>query len=161
MAVHSQSFYVTLPSSANYSVYPENTLAYYYNELAVPIDFKDKKYEVALVEFILEGEAGNMADMQMSGDNLYRVRDYADSSLYIYSNICEPQMFGPKNLRVLRVFPVRKSWTVLETPHYVPVCMNTIPRILIDIRDVEGNRFSFRNGHAIVKLHFKEVFPTL
>ena len=147
MSLHrlSSSFYVTLPSSDNLSVYPDNTLSSFYNELPQTIDFHDRKFVVGLSEFILEGNAAT------------EISDHASSAAYMYTNITEPQIVGSNLLRLIRIFPILKQWTLFEKPHYVPVESNFISRIRIDIRDVSGQRFPFADGHAIVKLHFKET----
>lgn len=46
----SDSFYVTLSSSADSDFHPENTVAHFKNKTATPLDLTSNKWEVALVE---------------------------------------------------------------------------------------------------------------
>ena len=54
------NFYVTLPSSTNLDLYPQNAVTHYTTELSRPLDFDDHQYEVALVELHLRGVLLNL-----------------------------------------------------------------------------------------------------
>lgn len=104
----SGDFYVTLPSAGSLDVYPNNTLSDYYNEFSVPIDLQGKEYLVGLVEILFEGTAGKVIDGEklsaLDTNEIYDTRQtqlkdsYRGTAVYIYSNICEPQYVGSKNL---------------------------------------------------------------
>ena len=158
-------FYVTLPSSACLSIYPTNTLSDFYIELNAPIDLKGKDYQIGLAEIIFEGSLGKILDGEkLSGLDTNEIvlsdsvdNTYNGTSAYIYSNIIEPQYVGDQRLRLLRIVPLKKSWIIFENPHYVKVSSSYIPRIQINIRDVEGKKILFHPGHLILKVHFREV----
>ena len=158
------SFYVTLPSSDKDGTFSQNTLSYFYNELAKPLYFEGRNFEVRLSEVLLEGDAGILAEQQASvihglslNDNYPNADAYMKSAIYIYCNFIEGQLYGNQELQILRVVPIRKSWTYFETSHYVPVAYNTVQRVLIKITDINGDPFKFRPGHITLKLHFREV----
>lgn len=53
-------FYITLPSSANLDLYPENTLSKYITELYNTIDLEKDKYEVGMCQFTFNGKIYNI-----------------------------------------------------------------------------------------------------
>lgn len=83
--------------------------------------------------------------------------------MYVYTNICEPQVVGHKLAPLLRVVPCdyREFGTKCKEftkPHYIPVHKQIITEIQIDIyTDVADERAPFRdNSRVIAKLHFRK-----
>ena len=46
-------------------------------------------------------------------------------------------------------------FSIFTNPHYLPVTMNSIDTIEIDVRDDTGTPFHFEAGKVLVKLHFQ------
>jgi len=82
-------------------------------------------------------------------------------TLYVYCNICEPQVVGNYCVPLLRAVHiagehgefVNKTYT---EPHYVPINTNKFDVIEIEIKNDIGENVSFKTGKVICKLHFRQ-----
>lgn len=82
-------------------------------------------------------------------------------SLYVYCNICEPQVVGDYCVPLLRTVSIQGSdgdhiVKVYGEPHYVPVNTSKFDVIEINIKDDTGENVSFCTGKVICKLHFRQ-----
>ena len=90
-------------------------------------------------------------------------------SMFIYSDIVEPQMVGDTCVPLLRNITVKTGgvtqgnavYRVFNSPHYVPVRAKYLETIQIDIRKDTGENVPFERGKLMVKLHFRRVRPSL
>lgn len=83
------------------------------------------------------------------------------NSLYVYCNICEPQIVGDAYVPLLRtVFITGHHGQVVnhifESPHYVPVNTDSFDAIEINIKNDVNENVSFQSGKVICKLHFRQ-----
>ena len=81
-------------------------------------------------------------------------------SLYVYCNVCEPQIVGDAYVPLLRNVAIKgaRGEYVTKTygePHYVPVNTDTVDMIEINIKDDTGQDVSFASGKVVCKLHFR------
>lgn len=81
-------------------------------------------------------------------------------SLYVYSDICEPQFVGDVMAPLLRTVALRGKRgeyisKIFDVPHYIPVALNGINSIEINIKDDTGEDVSFLDGKVVCKLHFR------
>ena len=81
-------------------------------------------------------------------------------SLYVYSDICEPQFVGDVMAPLLRTVALdgkRGEYTskIFDVPHYIPVGLNGINSIKINIKDDTGEDVPFLDGKVMCKLHFR------
>lgn len=83
--------------------------------------------------------------------------------MYVYTNICEPQVVGDKFVPLLRVVPCnyREHGTKCKEflkAHYVPVSQKMISEIQIEIfTDIPDESVPFQNeSRVIAKLHFQK-----
>lgn len=85
------------------------------------------------------------------------------SALFIYCNIIDYQFIGNTFAPLLRTILVNENSDnygkyidhIFSKPHYIPVSVNTIDTIEINIRDDTGEPIHFEAGKILVKLHFK------
>ena len=78
-------FYITLPSSACYSFFPQNTVTYYRTILDHEIDLQEEEYEVGLAEIHLRGNVFNYrkpvkmleAKIPLLRENFENLRNFA------------------------------------------------------------------------------------
>ena len=82
-------------------------------------------------------------------------------SLYIYCNICEPQIVGDIYAPLLRNVAIkgkRHDHTTMtyNQPHYIPIATREISEIEIDIREDSGKKVPFTSGKVVCKLHFRQ-----
>ena len=83
--------------------------------------------------------------------------------MYVYSDIIDFQYVGDSFAPLLRVVGVDEYVgkhgeyidQIFTTPHYIPVCRNSIDTIEIDIKDDTGDSIKFEAGKVLVKLHFR------
>ena len=86
-------------------------------------------------------------------------------SLYVYTNIIEPQIVGPTKAQLLAVVPagertqlaVRYATTPLQ---YVALRYDQLESIEVNIRDSSGDIIPFASGHCVVKLHIRPMQDT-
>ena len=81
-------------------------------------------------------------------------------SLYVYCDICEPQFVGDVMVPLLRTVAVEGERgdymsKIYNTPHYIPVGLNGINSIEINIKDDTGQDVPFLDGKVMCKLHFR------
>ena len=94
-----------------------------------------------------------------------RMCDIAEgfSSLYVYSNIVEPQIVGDVQAKLLRIVGVKEKSRMVnhvESFHhvqYLPVSDNGTETIEMLIKRDDGRPVLFQTGKVIVTLHFKKV----
>jgi len=85
------------------------------------------------------------------------------SSLFIYSNLVEPQVVGDVQARLLRVVTVKersKEYNHVEGfqhVKYLPVANNRSETVEILIRRDDGRAVTFERGKVVVTLHFKRM----
>ena len=82
-------------------------------------------------------------------------------SLYVYCDICEPQIVGNSMERLLRIIPVRGQYgdIVMETftlPHYINVLHKSFSNIHVSIKSDVNSPIPFSFGKSVVKLHFRK-----
>ena len=82
-------------------------------------------------------------------------------ALYVYCNICKPQIVGDIYAPLIRTVAVKGTRNQHITisynpPHYVPLGTREISEIEIDIRDDTGMKVPFTFGKVVCKLHFKQ-----
>jgi hypothetical protein len=82
-------------------------------------------------------------------------------ALYVYCNICKPQIVGDIYASLIRTVAVKGKRNEHVTisynpPHYIPVGTREISEIEIDIRDDTGEKIPFNFGKVVCKLHFKQ-----
>ena len=82
-------------------------------------------------------------------------------ALYVYCNICKPQIVGDIYAPLIRTVAVKGTRNQHITisyspPHYVPLGTREISEIEIDIRDDTGIKVPFMYGKVVCKLHFKQ-----
>jgi len=81
-------------------------------------------------------------------------------SLYLYTNIIEPQIVGSVKAQLLAVIPAgerdqqAKRYTS-NTLQYVPLRYDQLETIEVNIRDSNGDVIPFASGHCVVKLHIR------
>ncbi len=81
-------------------------------------------------------------------------------SLFIYSDIIEPQVVGDTHAKLLQVTPApQRTNTIISHTfnpvQYVPLEKKHFESILIAIRNSAGDLVPFTTGLSIVKLHFR------
>ena len=81
-------------------------------------------------------------------------------SLYVYCDICEPQFVGDVMVPLLRTVAVEGErgdyiTRIYDVPHYIPVSLNGINTIEINIKDDTGVDVPFIDGKVMCKLHFR------
>ena len=85
------------------------------------------------------------------------------SALYVYCNIFDYQIVGNTYTPLLRTILVNENSEnygkyinqIFTKPHYVPVSVNSIDTLEINIRDDTGKPIQFEAGKVLVKLHFQ------
>lgn len=82
-------------------------------------------------------------------------------ALYVYCNICEPQIVGDVYAPLLRTVAIKGKrhdhvTITYNQPHYIPIGTREISEIEIDIREDTGRKVSFTAGKVVCKLHFKK-----
>ena len=87
------------------------------------------------------------------------------TALYIYCDLCEPQIVGDTLAPLLRIVDIKgkDGETVLKNcnpPQYVPLRKKTLDVIEINICDDTG-QISFTSGKLICKLHIRLRQPSL
>ena len=81
-------------------------------------------------------------------------------SLYVYCNVCAPQIVGDVYAPLLRCVPIRgnRGEHIMKTysdPHYISVTDRQVDVIEINIRDDAGELVPFTFGKLVCKLHFR------
>lgn len=85
------------------------------------------------------------------------------SSLYVYSNIVEPQIVGDVQAELLRIVPIRdknRAYNHVESfqhVQYLPVSDDGTETIKVLIRRDDGREIYFHTGKVVVTLHFKRA----
>lgn len=82
-------------------------------------------------------------------------------SLFVYSDIVEPQIVGDTKAPLLRIIPVSGSFSelidrVFVAPHYVPVLCKQLSTVQITIKTDQDRFVPYQFGKVIVKLHFRK-----
>ena len=82
------------------------------------------------------------------------------NTLYVYCNLCEPNVVGNYTVPLLRAVAVqgrdgKVETTVYNMPHYVPVSTNKFSTVEISIKNDVGENITFKTGKVYVKLHFR------
>ena len=81
-------------------------------------------------------------------------------SIYIYTDIVEPQLIGSTYAQLLKIVNVEGDFgqnihTVFYNRHYMPLCAETFQSIHIDIKNSLGEHTEFDSGKCILNLHFR------
>jgi hypothetical protein len=82
-------------------------------------------------------------------------------SLYVYTDVIEPQLVGDSVVPLLRVvdFSKRSSGNVtviFKSPYFMPLIRNTIDNVEINIRRDDGRLATFRRGKSVIVLCFRK-----
>lgn len=85
------------------------------------------------------------------------------TSLFVYSDIITPQVYGNTSVPLLRIVNIDGSdgeevTKTFSNPHYVTVNRKFFETVDIIISDDHGKPITFESGRCIVKLHFKRVY---
>ena len=82
--------------------------------------------------------------------------------LFVYSNIVEPQLVGDVYAPLLRTVAIpaklergAQERMAYDSPHYVPVLMDEISTIEVNIKSDTGENISFATGKTVCTLHFR------
>lgn len=81
-------------------------------------------------------------------------------SLYIYSDLVQPQIVGGSLVPLLRTVPIEGKFgdnvnKVFLDPHYLPLRTRNFDSIEIAIKDDSDNLVKFNFGKTIVKVHLR------
>lgn len=84
-------------------------------------------------------------------------------TLFVYSNIVEPQLVGDTYAPLLRAVAIEDDKkrgaqyqrSTYESPHYAPVITDEISTIEIFIKDDSGKTVVFATGKTVCTLHFR------
>jgi hypothetical protein len=89
---------------------------------------------------------------------------FHNKQMFIYSNIVEPQLVGDSLVPLLRIcIPDRSDYVDFISekyirPYYIPVSIDNIEEIHIQVRTHTGGLFPFPPGAPLIcKLHFRPV----
>jgi hypothetical protein len=79
--------------------------------------------------------------------------------LFIYCSIIKPQIVGNQNSQLIGVVPVnvaRNTYIQLryDSPNYLPINLDLLDFIKIEIRDATAELVKFEAGKVMVRLHF-------
>lgn len=82
-------------------------------------------------------------------------------TLYIYTDIIEPNVVGDSLVRLLEIIPIANDKKLMcayriERPRYVPVQSKSIAFPKIELMTDHGEPIPFMDGRVVVKLHFKK-----
>ena len=82
-------------------------------------------------------------------------------SIYVYCDICEPQIIGDTYEHILRILPVSGHYGEIVTntfvdPHYIGVLRKNFSSIEIAINTDQNQPVPFAFGKCVVKLHFRK-----
>jgi hypothetical protein len=82
-------------------------------------------------------------------------------SLYVYCDLCEPQIVGNANEQIIRIVPVHGKHGELQSkvfvaPHYVNVLKKDFASVRISIKTDTDHVMPFQFGKCIIKLHFRK-----
>jgi hypothetical protein len=93
----------------------------------------------------------------------HRIADIAVGfhSLYVYTDIIEPQLVGDSIVPLLRVVDFSKKGpgntsVIYKSPYYIPLIRHIFDNIEINIRQDDGRAVPFRRGKSVVVLHFRK-----
>jgi len=85
------------------------------------------------------------------------------TSLYVYTNLVEPQIVGDIQAQLLRIVPIKERSKepnqVVSFQHvqYLPIINTGTESVEVVIRRDDGRKPSFQSGKVIVSLHFKKI----
>lgn len=97
-----------------------------------------------------------------SCDSIYHPDIYRGfHTIYVYCNICEPQVVGNYYVPLLRAVNISGKDgdmvnKVYNEPHYVPVNTTKFDVIEIELKNDSGENVSFKTGKVVCKLHFRQ-----
>ena len=82
------------------------------------------------------------------------------SSLYVYTDIVDPQFVGDVTVPLLRIVNIQGDYgtnvhTSFRNLQYVPVKVNSFETIEMDIKNDRNENVSFESGKSIATLHFR------
>ena len=142
-------FYITLPSNASMTLYPNNKVNDYTTHLAQDVYF-DGKWEVNLEEITFPYNWKEEAK-----------DDNSTPSLYLYCDWVEAQLVGETKVSLLRTVPIigqRNSIINHEfkRDHYVTLAGSGYKRdIRIKTCNDVGESVKFESGKLVCVLHFR------
>ena len=81
-------------------------------------------------------------------------------SLYVYCNLCQPQIVGDTMEPLLRILPVTGEYgsvihRVFSAPHYIGVLHRDFSAVEISIKTDRNANVPFAFGKIVVKFHFR------
>ena len=102
------------------------------------------------IKFVVTGLFGNLLDDEnfdkheiiTEKENTIPYHAFENHYMAIYCDIIQPQYFGNKIVKVLKVIPFNSNnqahgiSSYIDYPHYVPVLYNTINSITIELYDL-------------------------
>jgi hypothetical protein len=146
--------YITLRSTANKNLYPENTFYDFTNQLCTTLAFKSRT-SVAVAEVHLPL---NYKQNKKQSDAV---------SILMFCDIVDDSIVGDTRLNLLKVITVDKTKTYLNAQRYsfpilfyLPLTRNSVNNIRIRFEDNQGNILKPINpfnkeDETFVVLHFK------
>jgi hypothetical protein len=148
--------YITLRSSANKDLYPENTRYDFTNQLCTTVNFKNRT-SVAVAEIHLPLNYKGLRPQQNF------------NTLLMFSDIVDDSIIGSARLNILKLVTVGQYKTYLDAEtrtyqnlFYLPVTRNSLNNIRIRFEDNLGNilkepliTFLRDTDETFIVLHFK------
>ena len=166
-----QGFYVSLNASASLSLYPNNSLASFNNELHSPIDFSSEEWVVGLAEVLINAGVMNIGkdDAKFTVQRLIIPSgEYIDDGEPIVKNITRHYAIPAKHYMtitdLLNAINLQlKSYPETQDLHFkaiVPKEGKQLTKISIDSEDDPANQQSLAN-RAKVKFTFSHHIASL
>lgn len=84
------------------------------------------------------------------------------TSMYVFTDIIQPQLVGDALLPLLAVVPVMSKefevahWT-FNPPYYLPLSRSYISNVEIELKTLRGELLPIQNGKVTCRLHFRKV----
>ena len=81
-------------------------------------------------------------------------------NLYVYCDLCQPQIVGDTMEPLLRILPVIGNYgdvihRVFSAPHYIGVLHRDFSAVRISIKTDRNENVPFAFGKTVAKLHFR------
>ena len=136
-------FYFTFNNETSKKYFPGNSASHFQIYLNQPLNFYDKSYQCALVDFTCSTE--------MFGT--------APEDIYIHFNMCREQLVGNTRDNLVRHTVVRRGKCQMEKfihPYYMDVRPMNTNLFEICIKDRNGKNVSFLTDITTCTFHFRK-----
>ena len=121
------------------------------------------KYELILFGkmSIILGFGGKKTEIKKTSESPYVADLQIISTIYVYSDIVQPQIVGDTSAKLLKTIPVEgkygdvitKTFTNIE---YVPIQTKSFEDMEILLRTNTGEPMPFEHGKVVITLHFRQ-----